>query len=654
MGTGYTRNDASNNIANGNVIDAADLDGEFDAIESAFGTGGHSHDGTSAEGGAITNLGPSQEFRGDGSSLYPKADATYDLGKSTASFNVAYVESLNLGGTGLTASATEINYTDGVTSAIQTQLDGKQAADANIVSDANYVATDQNFTDADHAKLNGIATSATNTAAPAISSNGSTPSLASGITAAEVRSLIGAGTSSSDNATHTGEVTGSGALTVASNVIDADNLKVTGNGTTSQFLRSDGDGTFTWATPSDTNTVYTHPTHPGDDFSIDTGVMSGATVISDLDINITTDTNGHVTDANAAVSTRNITLANLGYTGATDANNYSHPTFNGDDFGIDTGVMSGATVISDLDINITTDTNGHVTDANATVGTRNLTLANLGYTGATDANNYVHPTGAGNKHIPTGGATDQILTYSSSGTAVWADPAGGGGAPTIVIASPTTTISSSQTWTKPGSIGDDDWVTFYLVGGGGGGKKGSTVHANASGGAGGAGVILSVKGSDIPATVVMTIGAGGSSNGGAGGDTSMVVTEGTLTAPGGAGGSGSSAVTGPDGYYGLETVGGFSGAITGTKSNGGDGAAIATSTLGAHASIYGGGGGAGYWNDGTNYRNQQTFGGNSEYAGNGSGASNSTGTNGSVPGGGSGGGPTTPGSGGAGNIRIYY
>jgi len=51
------------------------------------------------------------------------------------------------------------------------------------------------------------------------------------------------------NATHTGEVTGSGELTVAPNVIDADNLKVTGNGAVTEFLRSNGDGTFTWAEP---------------------------------------------------------------------------------------------------------------------------------------------------------------------------------------------------------------------------------------------------------------------------------------------------------------------------------------------------------------------------------------------------------------------
>ena len=39
----------------------------------------------------------------------------------------------------------------------------------------------------------------------------------------------------------------------------------------------------------------------------------------------------------------------------------------------------------------------------------------------TNANNYVHPTTAGNKHIPTGGASNQFLKYSASGTAVWSD-----------------------------------------------------------------------------------------------------------------------------------------------------------------------------------------------------------------------------------------
>lgn len=36
-----------------------------------------------------------------------------------------------------------------------------------------------------------------------------------------------------------------------------------------------------------------------------------------------------------------------------------------------------------------------------------------------NANNYVHPSTAGNKHIPSGGSSGQILRWSSDGTAVW-------------------------------------------------------------------------------------------------------------------------------------------------------------------------------------------------------------------------------------------
>lgn len=38
---------------------------------------------------------------------------------------------------------------------------------------------------------------------------------------------------------------------------------------------------------------------------------------------------------------------------------------------------------------------------------------------ADNANNYVHPTTSGNKHIPSGGSSGQILKWSEDGTAVW-------------------------------------------------------------------------------------------------------------------------------------------------------------------------------------------------------------------------------------------
>lgn len=38
---------------------------------------------------------------------------------------------------------------------------------------------------------------------------------------------------------------------------------------------------------------------------------------------------------------------------------------------------------------------------------------------ATSANNYTHPTTSGNKHIPSGGSSGQVLKWSADGTAVW-------------------------------------------------------------------------------------------------------------------------------------------------------------------------------------------------------------------------------------------
>lgn len=37
--------------------------------------------------------------------------------------------------------------------------------------------------------------------------------------------------------------------------------------------------------------------------------------------------------------------------------------------------------------------------------------------GTNTFNKYTHPTSAGNKHIPSGGSSGQVLKYSSEGTA---------------------------------------------------------------------------------------------------------------------------------------------------------------------------------------------------------------------------------------------
>ena len=53
----------------------------------------------------------------------------------------------------------------------------------------------------------------------------------------------------------------------------------------------------------------------------------------------------------------------------------------------------------------------------------NITITTDGEISATDTDTvYTHPTTAGNKHIPSGGASGQFLRYSASGTASWATP----------------------------------------------------------------------------------------------------------------------------------------------------------------------------------------------------------------------------------------
>ena len=56
MGATYTRQ-SSSNIVDGNVIEASDLNNEFNQLLAAFvASSGHTHDGTAAEGGPITKL----------------------------------------------------------------------------------------------------------------------------------------------------------------------------------------------------------------------------------------------------------------------------------------------------------------------------------------------------------------------------------------------------------------------------------------------------------------------------------------------------------------------------------------------------------------------------------------------------------------------
>ena len=108
MGTGYSRTDTSNNIADGNIINASDFDGEYDAIEAAFNSSsGHTHDGTSAEGGPVTVLGPAQDFVASTTEIKPKTNNTLDIGTSGLKFKDMFLAG--------TANLVNVTTTGGVT-----------------------------------------------------------------------------------------------------------------------------------------------------------------------------------------------------------------------------------------------------------------------------------------------------------------------------------------------------------------------------------------------------------------------------------------------------------------------------------------------------------------------------------------------------------
>ena len=140
--TGYVRTDTSNNIADGNIINAADLDNEFDGVQSAFSsTTGHTHDGTAAEGAAITKVGPVQDVIISSVVVYPKTTNTIDLGTSALKFKDAFFSgNETVGGTlAVTGVATLSSLT--ASSAVATDASKGLVSVTNTGSGNNVLAT---------------------------------------------------------------------------------------------------------------------------------------------------------------------------------------------------------------------------------------------------------------------------------------------------------------------------------------------------------------------------------------------------------------------------------------------------------------------------------------------------------------------------------
>jgi len=141
MGTGYVRADTANNIANGNVIDADDLDNEFNAVESAFNAStGHTHDGTTAEGAPIEVIGPTQDIVATATVLRPKTTNTVDLGTSSLKYKDAYLAGdLSLGDAATIGGA--LNVTGASTLAV-VSVSGNQTNTGNLTVNGNTTLGD--------------------------------------------------------------------------------------------------------------------------------------------------------------------------------------------------------------------------------------------------------------------------------------------------------------------------------------------------------------------------------------------------------------------------------------------------------------------------------------------------------------------------------
>lgn len=108
MPNGYTRQDTTGALANGQPIDADLFNNEYNAIESAMhASTGHNHDGTTGGGATINKIGPSNELEADSSAVFPKVNNLIDNGKTTLRWKDGYYAG--------TVYADDVSVTDDLT-----------------------------------------------------------------------------------------------------------------------------------------------------------------------------------------------------------------------------------------------------------------------------------------------------------------------------------------------------------------------------------------------------------------------------------------------------------------------------------------------------------------------------------------------------------
>ena len=171
MGTTYTRQE-SGNITDGSVIEASHLNNEFNQLESAFASStGHSHDGTTAEGGYVpliadsdannkilvdtssnrfgvfveVSSNPVEQFRFQDGAIVPVTTNDIDLGTGSLQFKDAYFDgTITTDGLSLpTTTITDILDEDNMSSDSATALATQQSIKAYV--DSQVTAQDLDF-----------------------------------------------------------------------------------------------------------------------------------------------------------------------------------------------------------------------------------------------------------------------------------------------------------------------------------------------------------------------------------------------------------------------------------------------------------------------------------------------------------------------------
>lgn len=372
MATGYTRNDTANNIANGNTINASDLDGEFDAIQNAMdATTGHTHDGTTGGGAPIVSIGPVQDVVITTSALRPKTDNTVDLGTSTLEFKDLFI--------------------DGTANIDTLQVDESATITANLTVNGNTTlgnaATDTVTVNAD-------------IASNLIPSADNTHDLGSATD--EWRNIYVDGTAQVDTLQVDESATITANLTVNGNTVlgDADTDTVTVNADFASSLIPDADNTYDLGiSTNEWRNLYIDGTAQVDTLQVDESatIAANLTVTGNATITTNLTVNGNTTLGNADTDTVTVTADvasnlipsadntyDLGATGSEWKDLYITGTANIDSLVADTAAisagtatLSAATIITSNGGNLTLQRNDTAITTGETLGAVDFQAPNV-------------------------------------------------------------------------------------------------------------------------------------------------------------------------------------------------------------------------------------------------------------------------------------